>query len=217
SLAVRYAFSHSLYQHAIDDTLTPSQRTVLSKKAAEALLRRYGASASSVASQVAFLFEAGRDFERAADFFVIAAGNAARLFANEEEVRLSRRAIVNADKLQGRARQSRVLAATLQLAQLHLVLSKFEDAVADFELAEKAASDLGDVDAQVNAICSGALAQFNQIHLDAARQYAERALALARSAGSEVGAASAELVLGLEQMCLGTTTEAERRFGRATP
>lgn len=216
SLAVRYEFAHSLYQHAIDDTLTPSQKAALSLGSAETLLRRHGMS-SSMASQLALLFEAGRDFGRAADFFVRAAANAARLFANEEAVNLSRRAIVNADKLQGLARHSRVLAATLQLAQLHLVLSRFADAAADFDLAEKAAAAIGDSGAQIDAICSGALAEFNQIHLDKARQYGERALAFAKAAGSEVGAASAELVLGLEQMCVGVTAEAERRFERATP
>jgi len=217
SLAVRYAFAHSLYLHAIDDSLTPSQRAALSLRSAEALLRRYGISPSPVASQLALLFEAGRDFERAADFFVRAAANAARLFANEEAVHLSRRAIVNADKLQGLARHSRVLAATLQLAQLHLVLSRFADATADFELAEKAAAAIGDSGAQIDAICSRALAEFNQIHLDQARQFGERALAFAKAAGSEVGAASAELVIGLEQMCVGVTAEAELRFDRATP
>ena len=40
---------------------------------------------------------------------------------------------------------------------------------------------------------------------------------MAKAAGSEVGAASAELVIGLEQMCLGATAEAARRFERATP
>jgi tetratricopeptide (TPR) repeat protein len=217
SLAVSYAFAHSLYQHAIDDTLTPSQRAALSLGSAEALLRHYGTSPSPVASQLALLFEAGRDFERAADFFIRAAANAARLFANEEAVRLSRRAIVNADKLQGLARHSRVLAATLQLAQLHLVLSRFADAAADFEVAEKAAAAIGDSSAQIDAICSRALAEFNQIHLDQARQFGERALAFAGAAGSEVGSASAELVIGLEQMCLGVTAEAELRFERATP
>ncbi len=217
SLAVTYAFTHSLYQHAIDDTLTPSQKMAWSEAAAEALLRHYGASPSAVASQLALLFEAGRDFERAAAFFVTAAGNAARLFANEEAVHLSRRAIVNAEKLPGKARHSAVLAAALQVAQLHLVLSKFADAVADFELAEKAATALGDSEAQINAICAGALAHFNQIHLDTARQYGERALAVAEAAGSEVGVASAELVLGLERMCVGATSEAEQRFVRATP
>ena len=62
-----------------------------------------------------------------------------------------------------------------------------------------------------------ALAEFNQIHLDQARQYGERALALAKAAGSEVGAASAELVIGLEQMCLGSDgrSRAEVRAGDA--
>lgn len=217
SLAVRYAFAHNLYQHAIDETLTPSRKETLSRATGEALLRHYGSLSSAVASQLALLFETCRDFERAADFFIAGAGNAARLFANEEAVHLSRRAIVNAEKLQGEARHSRVLAAALKVAQLHLVLSRFADAAADFEVAERAALAIGDVGAQVGAICARALAEFNQIHLEAARQHGDRALALAQDAGSEVGAASAELVLGMERLCLGATAEAETRFTRAAP
>jgi hypothetical protein len=49
-----------------------------------------------------------------------ASGNAARLFANEEAVGLSKQAIANAERLHGVARYSRVLAAAMQMARFHL-------------------------------------------------------------------------------------------------
>jgi tetratricopeptide (TPR) repeat protein len=217
SLSLSYAFAHVLYQHTIYDMLTPSRRAALSRATAEAMILRHGTALSATAAQLAFLFELARDFDRAADFFVSAAGHASRLFANEEALRLASRAIANAERLQGRTRQMRILAASQQMAQLRLVLSQFPEAVEAFERAEKAAEAIGDLDAQVNAICAAAVAQFNQKHLEIAREYAARALEIARAAGSELGGASAELVLGLERMCLGATAEAETYFASSVP
>jgi hypothetical protein len=145
TLSCAYAFAHVLYQHALEDTLTPSRKAAVSSKVANAMLRRYGSAAGGIAAELAFLFETARDFEKAADFFIQASANAAQLFANEEAVRLSSRAILNAAKLQGAASYARVLAASQQVAQLHLVLSQFADAVTAFEQAERAAGQLGDV------------------------------------------------------------------------
>ncbi|HYM12884.1 MAG TPA: AAA family ATPase, partial [Bryobacterales bacterium] len=217
TLSLSYAFAHVLYQHAIEEALTPSRKAALSKAAAEALLARYRTSPSSVASRLAMLFEAGRDYERAADFFIAAAANATRLYANEEAVSLSRKAITNAQKLDGSACHSRVLEASSQLGQLQLVLSRFEDAAADFETAERAAQALGDVEARANAICARALTQFYQRRMETTRETASHALAIAQAARSGLATASAEVVLGLERMCFGATDEAEERFGRSAP
>jgi len=217
SLSLSYAFAHVLYQHTIYDMLTPSRRSAMARATAEAELVRHATSISARAAQVAFLFELARDFDKAAEFFISAAAHAARLFANEEALRLSNRAIANAEKLQGRTRHVRLLAAAQQMAQLRLVLSQFPEAVEAFEHAEKAAEAIGDLDAQVNAICAAAVAQFNQGRLEIARDYATRALGIAQAVGSELGAASAELVLGLERLCFGATVEAETYFARAVP
>src|SRR5262249_25095792 len=149
--------AHFLYLRAIGERLAPSRKAALSKASAEALLARHQPSPLPVASRLAMLFEAGRDFARAADFFIAAAGNAARLYANEEAVNLSRRAIANAQKLHGSECHSRVLAAASQLGQLQLVLSRFEEAAGDFEMAERAAQAVGDLEAQVRCICARAL------------------------------------------------------------
>ena len=217
SLSVAYGFAHALYREAIDEGLTVSGRATLSRASAEALLKRYSNSLPPVASRLAILFELGRDYERAADFFIMAAANAAQLYANEEAVSLSHRAIANAEKLQGLASHTRILASASQVGQLQMVLSRFPDAAADFTIAENAAQAAGDVEAQVNAICGGALAQFYQRRMETTREIAGRALAIAEGAGSEPAIAAAHAIVGLERMCFGATNAAEESFDRSIP
>jgi DNA-binding winged helix-turn-helix (wHTH) protein/tetratricopeptide (TPR) repeat protein len=217
SISVSYSFAHVLYQHAIDESLAPSRRMALSLAAGEAVLARYRASPSNAASRLGMLFEAAHDFERAANFFLLAAVNAAAIYANEEALNLSRRSIANAEKLQGSACHARVGAAASEMAQIQMVLSRFQDASSDFAVAERAAVAADDIEAQVNAICGVALAQFYQRKMDETREAAGRALAIAKAAKLEPAIAMAEAVLGMERMCLGETVEARHRFSRSIP
>ena len=110
-----------------------------------------------MASELALLFEAARDSARAADYFVLAAQNAARVYANQEAVVLLGRALANAENLQGEAGPAHVLAIALHRARLFVTLSQFEDAIADFELAEKLANETANGEAQINALCGKAM------------------------------------------------------------
>ena len=217
SFSVTYTFAHVLYQHAIVDALTPSRRAELSRRAAESLLGRYGSSTTAVASQLAYLLEAARDFERAADFFLSAAANAAALFANEEAVGLSRRAIACAEKLEGLARHSRVFKATLEMGQLQMVLSRFEDAAVNFEKAERAAGDAGDIDGQIRAACGRAGALFTLQRLDEMEAEGERAIRLAQGSNSLTAKATADAVVAIARMNAGDLDAAEQGFSRAIP
>jgi DNA-binding winged helix-turn-helix (wHTH) protein len=217
SLSLSYTFAHALYQQAIQETATPSRRAELSQAAAEALLRRYGDSRGPVASNLALLFECAREFDRAADHYIEAAANAARLFANEEAVSLSKRAIANAEKLHGAARHSRVLAAAMRLAQFHLALSRFDEAAADFELAEQAAEEAGDIEGRVRAVCGRAMALFGLQQLAEMRREGERAIELARASGSEAAEATADTIMAIDELHSGDLENAERRFNRAIP
>ena len=141
----------------------------------------------------------------------MAASNAARLYANEEAVALTQRAIAAADRLTGNARYSRVLAANLQMGQIHVLISRFEDAIADFEEAERVAAEACDVENRVRAICGGAMALFSL------RREGERASELAASSHSLVAQASADAVLAVARMNSGDVAAAELRFNRAIP
>jgi predicted ATPase len=90
---VRYSFVHALYQNALYAALQPTRKTAWSAAAAQALLDHYGEKSGDRAADLAVLFEAARDPERAADHYLIAAQNAARVFAHHEAVALARRGL----------------------------------------------------------------------------------------------------------------------------
>jgi predicted ATPase len=93
TLTQRYRFVHVLYQNALYASLRPTRRAALSAAVAQALLGHYGEKSVDVAAELALLLEAARDFGRAADYLLVAARNAARVFANQEAVVLARRGV----------------------------------------------------------------------------------------------------------------------------
>ncbi len=93
TLTLRYRFIHALYQSALYGSLRPTRKAQLSAEVAETLLAYYGERSSAVASELAMLFEAARDFGRAAGYFLAAAEQAAHVSANKEAVALARRGL----------------------------------------------------------------------------------------------------------------------------
>ena len=77
TFTLRYTFVHVLYQNALYASLRPTRKVAWNAAVAQALLRYYGAQCGAIASELAMLFEAARDFERAADYFLAAAQQAA--------------------------------------------------------------------------------------------------------------------------------------------
>ncbi len=93
TLTVRYSFVHVLYQDALYAALRPTRKAAWSAATAGALLDHYGEKSTALAAELAVLFEAARDPGRAADHYLVAAENAARLFAHHEAVALARRGL----------------------------------------------------------------------------------------------------------------------------
>ena len=213
----RYTFVHVLYQNVFYGSLTPARRADLSGAIASALLEFHRDNLSRAAAELAFLYEAARDFSRASEYFLQAAKNAARVYANREAVELSRRAMANASHLPDEVRLPLILKVAFQLAELHLTLSEFDDVVADFSLAEKAATEADLIEQRIEAICGAALALFNLKRTDETRALGQHALELARRSGSETAIASAEMVLAMESMCTGKMDAAEELSIRAAP
>jgi DNA-binding winged helix-turn-helix (wHTH) protein/tetratricopeptide (TPR) repeat protein len=93
AVTVRYSFVHVLYQNALYSSLIPTRRVALAGRLAHALEALYRQRSSTIASQLAFLYETARDSVRASDYFLAAAQNAQRIFANEEAIAMSRRGL----------------------------------------------------------------------------------------------------------------------------
>jgi DNA-binding winged helix-turn-helix (wHTH) protein/tetratricopeptide (TPR) repeat protein len=213
SVTSRYSFSHALYLNAVHGGLRAARRAAVSKAVAEALLTRYTGSESEIASQLGQLFETAGDWQRAASFFTIAAGNAGKLSAYREAESLFGRAIGMARMLDGPARDRQLLDTTLQLARTRQALSHFEKSIEQYEAAEKLAAALGDVEAQVEAICGAAFSAGYLKRTDEMRDRAVHAIEVATAAGSS--AAYPESVLGFQQIFVGDLAGARENHERA--
>src|SRR5262249_9474815 len=118
TLSLRYRFVHVLYQNALYASLLPTRKALWSAAAAQALLGDYGGKDPNMAGELALLFEAGRDFPRAVDYFLHAADNAVHVFAHKEAIVLARRGLELLQRLPAtpeRARQELALQMTLGL------------------------------------------------------------------------------------------------------
>jgi tetratricopeptide (TPR) repeat protein len=86
TLTLRYRFVHVLYQNVLYASIRPTRKAALSASVANDLISHYRDQSSEIASELAFLFKTGRDFRRAASYFLLAGTNAARVYANQEAI-----------------------------------------------------------------------------------------------------------------------------------
>lgn len=92
-LTLRYRFVHVLYQNALYSAVRATRRATLSREVAEALEGFYGDKNGSAANELAVLWEAARDFGKAASYFAYAARQAGKVFADQEAAVLAQRGL----------------------------------------------------------------------------------------------------------------------------
>jgi predicted ATPase len=120
TLTLRYRFVHVLYQNALYAALQPTRKAAWSVAAAQALLKHHGEKSAHLAAELALLFEVGRDHDRAAEHYHLAAENAVRIFAHREAVALAQRGLALLQALPEtpqRARRELPLQMTLGIQQ----------------------------------------------------------------------------------------------------
>lgn len=205
-VTVRYGFVHALYQNALYGKLRPTRRAAWNAAAAQALETHHGEESARVAADLAMLFEAARDHQRAAAYYQVAAENAARIFAHHEAVALARRGLAVLQTLPDtpeRARRELHLQVTLgvQLQVAH----------------GYAAPEAERIHARARVLCeelqeAGLLFQvlwgllgFYEVRSDLrkSRELAERLLALAERAQDPAQFLQARLALAVTSLSLG--------------
>ncbi len=93
TLTMRYRFIHVLYQNALYTSLRATRRATLSREVAQTIEGFYGERKASVANELAALYETGREFAKAADYFHLAAEHARQVFAEQEAAALAGRGL----------------------------------------------------------------------------------------------------------------------------
>jgi predicted ATPase len=218
TLTLRYRFVHVLYQHALYATLTPSRRASLCATIAGALLGFHGEDSSAIASELGFLFQAARDWPRASEYFLKAARNAARIFANQEAISLCRRGLDMARKTPDspdRARQELKLCMTLGPSLMTVRGFAATETLQTFLRAEALCERLAD-DAQMFRVLFGlAIVSVVRAEYGKARRFAERCLDQAERAGDAALLVQAHWVLGLGLQFIGDFETSRRHLERS--
>jgi serine/threonine protein kinase/predicted ATPase len=118
TLTLKYRFVHVLYQNALYASLRATRKATLSREVAQTMEGFYGEQRASVANQLAALYEAGREYASAAEYYRLAAEHATRVFAYQEAVVLARRGLgllKSTPDTTARTRQELALQITLSL------------------------------------------------------------------------------------------------------
>jgi serine/threonine protein kinase/predicted ATPase len=124
TLTLRYRFVHVLYQQHLYGSLRSTRKAHLSAAIAQALERFWGDQRAGVANELAVLYEAARDFGRAADCFRLAAQNTGQVFASQEALALAQRALAMTERLpDSRERRERELSILVVLGNGLIALS----------------------------------------------------------------------------------------------
>jgi len=181
-LTVRYRFVHALYQNALYDSLAPTRKATLSMAVANALLAYQGERSSESASELAFLFEAARDLPRASHHFLIAAQNAARVFANREAIVLAQRGLDALQTLpESSTRAEQELALLLTLASPLAVVKGYAHSEVEETLLRAQSLWRGGVPQRLSIIAGLWACYTIRANVDASRDLAEQFLAVAQT------------------------------------
>jgi predicted ATPase len=216
--SLRYRFVHVLYQNAFYGNLGPSRRTALSAAVAEALIAHYRERRSQIAADLAVLFDAARDAERASQHFLLAAEHAERVFAYQEVIVLARRGLECLESLPDDVRRARTeLALQMALGRAFTATRGHASpaVAAAYARARELCSRLGDHSQMFPVLCGSLAVHFVGAEHRAARQLGEELFRLATAAQDAALLVHAHYALGDIDSAMGEFTSALAHYDRA--
>jgi predicted ATPase len=206
TLTLRCRFVHVLYQNALYAALQPTRKAAWSAAAAGALLDHYGEKSAGLAAELAVLFEAARAPDRAADHYLTAAKNAARVFAHHEAVALARRGLAVLQTLPdtpARARRELPLLMTLGM-QLQVTQGyAAPEAERTYARARVLCEQMQEAPPLFAVLWGLWLFYKVRSDLGKAREFAERLFSLARSSQDPAQLLQVRQALAVTSLCLG--------------
>jgi predicted ATPase len=191
-----------LYQNALFGSLRTTRRTAPSAAVAQSLLGLYGDQQGRVASELAALFNAARDFDRAAEFYLLAAQQSASGYANVEAAAQ-------------RAARQLSLELTRALA-LNIAHGYTEPEVgAGYARARELCQKMGDSPEQCQVLFGLAWYYFCRGEHASARELGAQMVRMSETIGDRVMLTTAHLVLGNVLVLLGEFAAARENLERS--
>src|SRR5262249_34483815 len=212
---LRYRFVHALYQNALYASLRATRRATMSAAVAQSLLGFYGDQSGKVAAELAALFEAARGFARAANYYLLAAQNAAGIFAFSESIVLARRGL---EMLKTLPESPEIIRQELNL-QLALGLSlattrgwATPEVAQAYRRAQELCKQAGERPESYSALYGLSIYYLLRAELSKAREVSEELLRLAGKDQDSSRTLVAHYMLGFSLLFMGDLEPAEEHF-----
>ncbi len=216
TLTLRYAFVHVLYQNALYTSLRPARKGALSAAVAQAILTfLVDKQAETVASELAFLFEAARDWKRAIHYFLLAARRAAGIHGFQEVVALARRGLELLAKVPNDSERTQQEISLLDVLGTALLVTRgLGDPEAEqvYERGLELCQQTGDSSQTFRALAGAWFISLHQVKISKANDRAEQMLQIAQGAGNESLLFEAHFAAGHNRFCQGEFAQALEHF-----
>lgn len=205
TLTSRYRFIQLLYQDVLYQSWKPSRRLSIAASIAQALEEFYGKKANTIASQLANLYETARKFAKSADYYLLAAKNAAKMFANQEVIALAKKGLAQLEPLVDEERLTRELALDIMLGFALSVTKGYaaKETGESFNKAHKICQQLGDNPQLFPIIWGLELYYTVKAQYQISRQYTEKLLRMAQASQNPMELIAAHYALGVTLQFLG--------------
>jgi len=219
TLTQDYRFVHVLYQNALYASLQPARRASISGRVAKSLVTRHGMRVNNVAARVAVLFEAARDFASSAQFYFVAARQAAGLYAFRESLSLAERGL---EGLRGlpEGPQRIQLELGLQMIRGHALRMLKGWAAPELEpvfiRARQLCHELADPPELVPVLWALTLFYAIRGNLKEYRERAEEVMRMAEQSGNPAFLMGAHHLLGVNGEFMGDPVESRRLLERGS-
>jgi tetratricopeptide (TPR) repeat protein len=150
-LASAYQFTHILFQEALYDRLKPKERVLLHRRTGLALEKLYGQAADDIAPQLAAHFTAGRLFDKALHYSLMAGRRAQSLYAVREAIAQYEHARTLVQLVEGT--QGQLLSIEEGLGDMLTLQGEHDAALEHFERARELLADDPEASDRLAGVC----------------------------------------------------------------
>jgi len=151
TVSARYGFAHSVFQEVLYDRITPARRMRLHQRTGSAGEIAYGPEAGRIAPELSVHFEMGRDFEKAIEYLLATAHNAARRNANQDALAGLARALDLVGHLQDPRRTELAMDIVETTGRVRRATGQMTEAAAQFETLVRLARERGEPHREIDA------------------------------------------------------------------
>jgi class 3 adenylate cyclase/tetratricopeptide (TPR) repeat protein len=213
-----YVFKHALTQEVAYDSLLTTRRQVLHAAAGHAMERLSQEWLMERAEALAHHFTRGEVWEKAFGYLARSGEKARQVYANQEAIAFYTQALEVSQRVLPSVEAAQLLPVYKGRGQVWFLLTKYDEAIADFQMMRQMARASGHPHQEGESLCHLASAHYqkqSEDHLPLVEHYTQEAQHLAQRLGDANILAQSLTSLGSVAMWRGNMEEAERHVAES--